>query len=84
MITRYRGNGVRFYDITGYGHEGKIEGLTRDELRDLREELDDMIEDDVDISNSLERFDELIRSFKCGIGHGINCGCEGTKKRGTK
>lgn len=82
MIKSYRGNGKKFYDIVGYGHEGRIEGMSRSELEELADEIDAFLMDDVDISETMAKFDMLMANFKCPEGsfnHGIKCGCKGGK-----
>lgn len=45
MIINYKSENVWWYDLAGYGQEGKIEGIQRDEFMDLILEVSQELED---------------------------------------
>ena len=91
MITNYSSTRT-WFDISGFGKEGKIEGMTFEELEKLSEEVDEAISN-YRVENStkemIARFDNLMQNFNCPEGafhHGIKCSCgtKSAKKRGEK
>lgn len=69
MLKSYKGGSQTFYDIKGYGKEGSIQGLTIKDLRELSEEIEETILNDIniDIKESMDKFDKLIEKLRVGL-----------------